>query len=74
MTFAAKVVSTGNVSQGINRGVVNVPTSRTGTGTGTAAAELRLKQAARDTADRILNALHIGAVPQAMPFTILVND
>jgi hypothetical protein len=56
----AKVVSTGNVYQGVNKGVITVPTGRTGT----AAAEFKLKQAARDAADRILNALHISASPQ----------
>jgi hypothetical protein len=55
--LTAKVVSTGNVYQGISKGVVSVPIGRGGT----AATEYRLKQAARDTADRILNALHIGA-------------
>ena len=57
-----KVLSAGNVYQGgINKGVVTVPTSRGGA----AAAEFRLKQAAKDAADRILNALHL--TPPHMP-------
>jgi hypothetical protein len=60
----AKVIASGNTYQGSgNRGVLGVPsTSRS-----TAAVELRLKQAARDAAERILDALHI-AVRPAGPF------
>jgi hypothetical protein len=59
-TLVSLLISTGHAYQGCgNQGVPGVPS----TGRSTAVVKIRLKQAARDAAERILDALHISVRP-----------